>query len=205
MAPAAVLSLTGAALTQTLMLLSNHGPHHLLFPRSLQGHVHVAQMALAALDLASGGGRCSTGVSALLVVAQAALGLDARPLAQGEGGEAVLAAAALLPAVGALAHALLLPEDGPASRRFHIFTRELQGHIPITQISLAALDHQLGGRWARAGVVFTTHNAPLLRYCCSIPNGRRGEALLSETPAVRSARHRCFTFTFKVPYTAISF
>ena len=86
------------------------------FSRSLQRDVHVAQMALAALDDARGRGRGGTGVSALLVVPQAALVLDGGPIAHGEGGVAVLAGAELLlPAVGAVAHALLLLEDGPDS------------------------------------------------------------------------------------------
>lgn len=81
-------------------------------------------MALAALDDAGRRGRRGAGGPALLVVPQAALLLDGCSLRRQQGGEAVLAAAAVAAvglARGALAHAGLLAEDRSARRRLRLW------------------------------------------------------------------------------------
>lgn len=82
-------------------------------------------MALAALDNVSGRGRRGTGGSALLVVPQAALLLDRGAVHRPHGREALLASAATVAlARAALAHAGLLPESRPASRRLFCVCEE---------------------------------------------------------------------------------
>lgn len=98
-----------------------HNEYKVTFPRSLHSHVHVTQMALAALDNMARRGWRGTGGSALLVVPQAALLLDGCPINHLQGGETLLARAAMVMLThAALAHALLVSEDRSASRRFYI-------------------------------------------------------------------------------------
>lgn len=85
---------------------------------SFHGDIHVTQMALAALDNTGGRRRRGTGGAALLVVPQAALLLDGCSIHHLQGGEAVLAGAAMVWLTGgALAHAVLLAENWSASRQ----------------------------------------------------------------------------------------
>lgn len=88
----------------------------------MHSDVHVTQMALATLDNMGRRGWCGTGGSALLVVPQAALLLDGRPINHLQRGEALLAGTAMvtLAHAAALAHALLLSEDWSASRQLYI-------------------------------------------------------------------------------------
>lgn len=90
-------------------------------PWSLHSDVHVTQMALAALDNMSRRRWRGTGGSALLVVPQAALLLNGRPINHLQRGETLLACAAMVTLThAALAHTLLLSEDWSASRQFNV-------------------------------------------------------------------------------------
>lgn len=90
------------------------------FPRRLDADVHVAQVALAALDDTGRRGRRGTGGSAVLIVPQAALLLDRRPVDRLQGGETLLARAAIAATRTrtTLAHALLVSQGRSAGRNF---------------------------------------------------------------------------------------
>lgn len=91
------------------------------FPWSLHSHIHVTQMALAALDNAGRRRRRGTGGSTLLVIPQAALLLDGCSVDRRQRGEAMLAAAAMVRlARDAFTHAVLFPESRSADRQLCI-------------------------------------------------------------------------------------
>lgn len=91
------------------------------FPWSLHSHIHVTQMALAALDNTGRRRRRGTGGSTLLVIPQAALLLEGRSVHRRQRGEAMLAAAAMVTlARDAFTHAVLFSKSRSAGRQLCI-------------------------------------------------------------------------------------